>query len=155
MGSSLALSTAASPEFLAVFRAHADAQGTMTFAKFMELALYHPGVGYYRRERPRVGYEKGTDFFTASTSGPVFGERVVAASAHLLRAARRTPETHTFVEIGAETDAGILQGVPHGFAATRTLRVGAPLELSGECVVFSNELFDAQPCTRTRFHQGR
>jgi SAM-dependent MidA family methyltransferase len=127
----------------------------MTFAKFMELALYHPGVGYYRRERARVGYEKGTDFFTASTSGPIFGELVAAACAHLLRTGGRTPETHTFVEIGAETGQGVLQGVAHGFASARAIRLGEPLDLSGECVVFSNELFDAQPCTRTRFRQGR
>src|SRR5438067_12548796 len=89
-----------SPEFAAVFRAHADSRGTMAFDRFMELALYHPEVGYYRRERRRVGYGPGTDFFTASTSGPVFGELVAAAAANLL--GPRDPRTHTFVEIGAE-----------------------------------------------------
>mgnify|MGYP001559030522 CR=1 FL=1 len=28
----------------------------MPFAQFMALALYHQEVGYYRRDRPRVGY---------------------------------------------------------------------------------------------------
>ena len=155
MGSSSASNSPASPEFLAVFRAHADATGIMTFARFMELALYHPGVGYYRQPRSRVGYGDKTDFFTASSSGAVFGELVCAASAQLLRAAGREPHRHAFVEIGAEPGHSVLTGVSHPFAAARTLRVGEPLDLAGDCVVFSNELFDAQPCVRTVFRQGR
>lgn len=154
MGSSASQSASASPEFLAVFRAHADAGGAMTFARFMELALYHPEIGYYRREQARVGYGAGTDFYTASTSGPVFGELVAAACAKRLRDAGRDPAAHTFVEIGAENLAGILSRVAHPFAGVRTLRVGEPLTLSGDCVVFSNELFDAQPCVRTVFRSG-
>jgi SAM-dependent MidA family methyltransferase len=42
----------------------------------------------------------------------------------------------------------VLAGVTHPFGAVRTVRVGEPIELSGRCVVFSNELFDAQPCRR-------
>lgn len=154
MGSSASQSGSASPEFLAVFRAHADAGGAMTFERFMELALYHPEVGYYRRDRPRVGYGQGTDFYTASTSGPVFGELVAAACTKRLRAAGRDPAAHAFVEIGAENPAGILAGVAHPFARAVTLRLGEPLALAGDCVVFSNELFDAQPCVRTVFRDG-
>ncbi len=124
----------------------------MSFARFMELALYHPTVGYYRRDQARVGYAAGTDFFTASTSGQIFGELVAAAAAHLL--GNRDPHTHTFVEIGAEPNQSILSGVSHPFAAVRTLRVGEPLNLTGNCIVFSNELFDAQPCTRSIFRNG-
>lgn len=154
MGSSAATPPpAASPEFLAVFRAHADASGAMTFARFMELALYHPAVGYYRRDRPRVGYGAGTDFFTASTSGPIFGELVVAACVHLL--GPRAPADYTFVEIGAEPDRAILRGLAHPFAEARTIAVGEPIILAGHCIVFSNELFDAQPCTRLLFRDRR
>lgn len=155
MGSSFTASVAPSPEFLAAFRAHADSTGTMSFARFMELALYHPAVGYYRRAGARIGYGKGTDFFTASTSGSVFGELVACAVAKLLRDGSRDPAAHTFVEIGAETSDGILAGVQHPFHRVVTLRIGDPLELAGECVVFSNELFDAQPCVRTVFRAGR
>ncbi len=138
-----------SPEFLAAFRARAGAGSTLTFAEFMALALYHPEVGYYRRDRRRVGYGASTDFFTASSSGTIFGELVSAACTQLLRAAGRAPERHTFVEIGAEPGGGILQGVAHPFAGVRTVQVGDRLEVAGDCVVFSNELFDAQPCVRT------
>ena len=119
----------------------------------MELALYDPEVGYYRRSHPRVGYGRGTDFFTASTSGAVFGELVAAACVTLLGTAR-SPRAFTFVEIGAETAGGVLAEVAHPFGATRTVRLGEPIELAGPCVVFSNELFDAQPFRRFAFRRG-
>lgn len=72
------------PEWLDAFREQADASGSMSFARFMQLALYHPSLGYYRRDRPRVGYAPGTDFYTASTSGAVFGDLVSAAAVTLL-----------------------------------------------------------------------
>jgi SAM-dependent MidA family methyltransferase len=153
MGSSEQIPPPIPPEFRAVFLRHADAAGAMTFARFMELALYDPAVGYYRRDRPRVGYGPGTDFFTASTSGPMFGELVAAACVSLLGA--RDPRDYAFVEIGAETDSGVLAGVAHPFGATRTIRLGEPIAIEGRCVVFSNELFDAQPCVRTVFRGGR
>ncbi|MSU48564.1 MAG: hypothetical protein EXS37_05625 [Opitutus sp.] len=156
MGSSSHPSAAASAEFLAVFRAHADAAGTMTFERFMAIALYHPEVGYYRRNRPRVGRGAGTDFFTASSSGPLFGELVCAACVKLLQAAGRDPKIHRFVEIGAEPGSnGVLTGVTHPFADNLVLRVGETFRLAGDCVVFSNELFDAQPFQRTVFRAGR
>src|SRR5581483_4648942 len=129
MGSSPQSDAAASPQFLAVVRAHADATGAMPFARFMELALYHPDVGYYRQARERVGTARGTDFFTATTSGPIFGELVGAACATLLAAHGHDARAFTFVEIGAEPGRDVLAGVAHPFAATRTIRVGEPLAL--------------------------
>ena len=150
MGSS---SAPPSPEFLAAFRTAAGPEGTLAFARFMELALYHPVVGYYRRDRPRVGKRRDADFYTATSLGPVFGELVAAACVRLL--GDRDPRTHTFVEIGAEPGGGVLTGVAHPFGAIRTIGSGDPLELVGDCVVFSNELFDAQPFARTVFRDGR
>ena len=153
MGSSITPETpGAAPEFLAIFREHADAAGAVTFARFMELALYDPQVGYYRRERPRVGYGAGSDFFTASTSGPIFGELISAACIKLLGG--RDPREFSFVELGAETRGGVLEGVAHPFGAARTVRLGEPAALTGKCVVFSNELFDAQPFHRFVFREG-
>src|SRR5581483_3320578 len=141
-----------SPEFAAAFRARANAAGAMSYADFVALALYDAQVGYYRRDRVRVGYGPGTDFYTASTSGPVFGELVATACRSLLRPGE--PKDFTFVELGAEPGAGVLEGVAHPFAATRTIRLGEPIDLSGRCVVFSNELFDAQPFRRFAFRRG-
>ncbi len=149
MGSSLDTSAAASPAFLAVFRAHAAPDGTLPFDRFMALALYHPEVGYYRRDRPRVGRGPGTDFYTASSLGTTFGELVIHAASALLRQHGRDPAIHTLVEIGAEPGAGIFTGLTLPFRAHRAVRIGEPIVLDGDCVVFSNELFDAQPCRRT------
>ncbi len=124
----------------------------MTFARFMELALYDPAVGYYRRPQTRVGYGAGTDFFTASTSGAVFGELLVAATGNLLSGC--DPHDFAFVEIGAEPGGGVLAGVTHAFGSARTVQVGEPVELSGRCIVFSNELFDAQPFRRFVFRDN-
>lgn len=124
----------------------------MDFARFMALALYGEGIGYYRKSARRVGYEAGTDFYTASTSGPVFGELVATACSRLLGpedAARAT-----FVEIGHEHPGGVLAGVAHPFAKVETIGLGAPLVISGLCIVFSNELFDAQPFRRFVFRGG-
>lgn len=143
MGSSPPLS----PDFAAAFLDRAGEPGVLTFAAFMELALFHPKLGYYRQDRKRVGYARGTDFYTATTSGAVFGEMVAAACVTLL-GGEANARTHTFVEIGAEPDGGVLAGVTHPFAGTRAVRIGDPLALDGRCVVFSNELFDAQPIRR-------
>lgn len=147
--------TAASPppEFLEVFARLPGAGKGVSFATFMEVALYDPVVGYYRRPRKRVGYSPGTDFYTATTSGPVYGELVAAACAKLLGEA--SPRDYTFVEIGAEPEGGVLAGVQAPFAAVKTCRVGDPIEITGKCIVFSNELFDAQPFRRFRFHGGK
>ena len=141
MGSSAAIT----PEFLELFRTQAGAEGTLTFAEFMALALYDPQLGYYRQDRERVGRGPGTDFFTASTTGELFGELVAAACTELLAGAEGE---HVFVEIGAEHGRGVLAGVSHPFAAMRTIGVGEPIGLTGRCVVFANELFDAQPIRR-------
>lgn len=138
-----------SAEFLELFRRHADANDVMDFARFMELALYAPEIGYYRRARQRIGFDAGTDFYTATSTGPVFGELVACACRELLGPA--AAENTTFVEIGAEQPGGILAGVDHPFAKVRTFGLGETVALSGTCVVFSNEVFDAQPFRRFVF----
>ncbi len=123
-----------------------DAATGVSFARFMELALFHPETGYYARDRPRVGRGRAADYYTATSLGTVFGELVVAAAVQLLGA--HDVSAHTFVEIGAEPEAGVLRGVPHPFAAHEVRRLGDDLRLPARAVVFSNELFDAQPCHR-------
>jgi SAM-dependent MidA family methyltransferase len=142
-----------SPQFLDLFRARAGAGGAMTFARFMQLALYDPQLGYYCQPRRRVGRAADRDFFTASNS-PLFGELIAAACASLLAARGSQPRDFTFVEIGAEPENSALAGVAHSFGAIKTIRLGEPIGLSGKCIVFSNELFDAQPFHRFIFRDG-
>ena len=194
-----------SPEFLTAFQRQAGVGGVMSFAGFMELALYHPAAGYYARRRRRIGREPDADFFTATSLGPLFGELVAAAGADLL--GPRPPGGYAFVEIGVERSTetipwtpghassprihsvdgvgaclqaippgqsrassllhahgagddpqrgtgGVLAGVAHPFAAATAISLGQPLTLPPRAVVFSNELFDAQPCHRLVRHEG-
>lgn len=120
----------------------------MRFDEFVDMALYDAEIGYYRTARKRVGREPGTDFLTASSIGPLFGQLIVAASVSLL--GPMNPGATTFIEIGAEPGASVLDHVDHPFESVRTLRLGTPLAIDGQCVVFSNELFDAQPFRRFR-----
>ena len=52
------------------------ANGPMTFARFMELALYDPEGGYYRGAEPRPG--RSGDFLTAPEAHPIFGRAVAS-----------------------------------------------------------------------------
>ncbi len=51
--------------------AEISAEGPLTFARFMDLALYDPIVGYYASGRGKIG--KRGDYFTNVSVGPVFG----------------------------------------------------------------------------------
>ncbi len=137
---------------LGALRERAAGTGALSFADFMDVALYDPALGYYRRDRPRVGYGPGTDFLTATASSPLFGRLVVAACVKLL--APDPPSAFEFVEIGAERGAGVLGGLPHPFRSARLVGLGESLRIDSPSVVFSNELFDAQPFRRFRFRSG-
>lgn len=141
-----------SAHFLEIMAAEPGAASGVPFARFMELAMYHPTAGYYTRDFRRVGRDRKADFYTATSFNPVFGELLVAAVAKLLAPARAA-DFH-FVEIGAEPDGGVLRDLPHPFASYRTIRLGQPLEIAGPVVAFSNELFDAQPFHRVVWRAG-
>lgn len=141
-----------SPAFREAFLACADQRGAVRFDRFVALALYDPRCGYYASDRRRVGRAPGTDFFTSTSSGPLFGELIAAACAGLLG---RDPGPVTFVELGAEPGSSVLRDVPHPFRASEVRRLGSTLDLSGDLVVFSNELLDAQPFRRFVARAGR
>lgn len=138
---------ASSSAFRAVFSAEPHAATGVSFARYMELALFHPTVGYYTSPtRRRVGRDKGADFYTATSFSPVFGELVSAAAVGLL--AGKNPVDYELVEVGAEPGAGAFRDVTTPFKAYRTISLGQPFDIRGRCVLFSNELFDAQPLHR-------
>ncbi|HEY0369747.1 MAG TPA: SAM-dependent methyltransferase [Chthoniobacterales bacterium] len=118
------------------------AAGPMTFARFMELALYHPEHGYYRSGKARIG--RAGDYFTSVSVGPLFG-RMLAAQFVEIREQLGSPNDFTIVEQGA-----------HGGEFARDVLVAAPelryqaLERGQtlptfEGVHFSNELIDSFP----------
>ena len=77
--------------------------GWMRFERFMELALYAPGLGYYSGGRRVIGTgpQDGSDFVTAPELTPIFGQ-VVATQ---LRQALDATGTHEIWEFGAGTGA--------------------------------------------------
>ncbi|HOW65797.1 MAG TPA: SAM-dependent methyltransferase [Verrucomicrobiota bacterium] len=49
-----------------------EAQGPISFARFMTLALYHPQAGYYEQHEDRLG--RRGDYYTSASAGSLFGE---------------------------------------------------------------------------------
>src|SRR6266699_1281667 len=74
----------------------------MTVAAFMDLALYHPELGYYARAARRSG--RAGDFFTSVDAGPLFGElleRQLGEMAAILNSELRIQNSFDLVEAGA------------------------------------------------------
>lgn len=136
--------------------------GAISFQRYMELALYHPEHGYYRKAG-RVGRQG--DFLTSPTIHPMFGWTVAAWCQAIWEALGR-PNPFHIIEPGAGEGAlagSILDwadGRDDGFA--RAIRYVAlepnsrgadprvnwqvpPLEAVPHGVVVANELFDAFP----------
>src|ERR1051325_3800735 len=53
-------------------RVEIKAQGPISCARFMELALYHPQFGYYQRPIKQIGCQG--DFYTSVSVGSLFGQ---------------------------------------------------------------------------------
>ena len=153
-------------------RARIARLGKITFAEFMETALYHPTGGYYAR-RPYVGAH--ADYFTSPAAHPAFGALI---SIYLLRMwdALGRPSAFYAVEMGAGD--GLLarevvefaqrltrpfgdalhyvaldRSTPHGTrdaasgAYQRIVAAGSPVAGIVGCFI-SNELVDSFPVHR-------
>ena len=126
--------------------------GWISFARYMELALYEPGLGYYAGGAPKLG--AGGDFVTAPELGSLYG-RTLARQLHALPG--------PILEFGAgsgalaaallaqrERDYRIVEISPH-LRARQQERLGRraqwldrlPERIDG--VVLANEVVDAMP----------
>jgi SAM-dependent MidA family methyltransferase len=152
--------------------------GPMTFARFMELALYDPEAGYYTRvDGDPSGPGRAADFLTAPESHPLFGWAIARHLESVWEALGR-PSRFVVREHGAGTGAlaaGILDGLrrsgatlagPIRYQATdaspqRLERLVARLGAMGlgpalepaddepaDGVILANELLDALPVHR-------
>lgn len=65
---------ALSQELTQFIRRRLLGQGELSFAQFMEMALYTPGLGYYANGLAKFG--QGGDFITAPELSPLFGQCV-------------------------------------------------------------------------------
>jgi len=159
-----------SPSPDALIAAEIAAHGPITFARFMELALYDPEQGYYAANRAKIGRQG--DFYTNVSIGPVFG-RILAGQFEEMWRRLGSPAPFTIVEQGANDGslaADVLGALTEEFRAAAEYRIVEPLvhlrevqreklaafahvhwaESSAEApefrgVHFSNELIDALP----------
>jgi SAM-dependent MidA family methyltransferase len=69
------------PDLIAALRREIDRDGSITFARFMDVALYDPDGGYYRTPARRPG--RGGDFITAPELHPFFGFTIANQVAEL------------------------------------------------------------------------
>ena len=83
------------------------AGGWIGFDRFMALALYTPGLGYYAGGLPKFGHlpQSGSDFVTAPELTPLFGQ----ALAVQVREALERTQTRELWEFGAGSGALALQ----------------------------------------------
>jgi SAM-dependent MidA family methyltransferase len=59
-----------------LLRQEIGAGGPISFARFMEVALYCPEIGYYERDPGIIGFRG--DFYTSASIGPLFGQLLAA-----------------------------------------------------------------------------
>lgn len=86
------------PDLIAEIRGEIGLRGPIPFARFMELALYHPHHGYYTSGRARIGKEG--DFFTSPAVGPLFGRFLGMQFAEMWEIMGK-PNPFTLLELGA------------------------------------------------------
>jgi SAM-dependent MidA family methyltransferase len=89
------------PELIAAIASEIAASGPIPFARFMELALYHPQFGYYMRSpelmQKRIGWRG--DFYTSSDVHPILGQALAKQAEQMYRLLGQ-PHPFTIVEMG-------------------------------------------------------
>lgn len=156
--------------------------GAIAFSRFMELAMYAPGLGYYSAGATKFG--AAGDFVTAPELGPLFAECVAEALAPVLR---QVGEDAGFVEIGGGSGAFAEAAIKHLMAIDamparyailepsadlrerqrerlqrrltppvfdRVEWLEGPLHSRWNGVVFANEVIDALPTPRFTLRDG-
>ncbi len=90
-----------------IHQAIAQAGGWIGFDRFMALALYEPGLGYYTNALQKFGAmpASGSDFVTAPGMSPLFGQTLAVQ----VRQALQATGTDEVWEFGAGTGALALQ----------------------------------------------
>lgn len=175
--------TAHSEHLCALIREQiAAAGGAIAFSRYMELALYAPGLGYYSAGARKFG--AAGDFVTAPELGSSFAQCIVQSVAPVLR---ELGGDTVFFEIGGGSGAFAEAALKHlaSLDALPThywmlepsadlrerqkehLRSTLPIDLFNRCqwlvgppeqewrgVLFANEVLDALPTTRFAIDQG-
>src|SRR6266436_7713562 len=153
--------------------------GWISFARYMELALYAPGLGYYSAGAKKLG--KAGDFVTAPEISPLYGQTLAQQVKQVLEAgfdevlevgagsgalaatlleelerAGRTPRNYLILELSADlrerSRDTLASRVPHLLERVAWLN-RLPPAFSG--MVLGNEVLDAMPVHVVRTEGGR
>jgi len=104
------------PALVAIIQDEIKQSGPIPFIRFMELALYHPGHGYYASPRKKIG-GPGSDFYTSPSVHPIFAKLLAKQLIQMTEGMAISPEDPiTFIEFGAGDGAlcfQILQFIEH------------------------------------------
>jgi len=84
------------PDLERIIRNEIESSGPMPFARFMDLCLYHPTLGYYSRG---LGGGGGRDYITSSGLHRAYGALLARQAEEMWRLAGR-PHRYQFVEFG-------------------------------------------------------
>jgi SAM-dependent MidA family methyltransferase len=150
---------ASNPVLVEFIRDTIRRRGPVSFAWFMEQALYHPELGYYSSGRCAVG--RGGDYFTNVSVGPLFGRLLAAQFAEMWEILGR-PGNFVIVEQGADRGdlaRDVLEAVRErapSFSSTLLYRIVEPFPILRERqreklrdfddkVTWANSLSDLQP----------
>jgi SAM-dependent MidA family methyltransferase len=83
-----------------IIRAEIRDRGAMRFDRFMDLALYQPGFGYYARSTGPSPIGHSGDFYTSVSAGPLFG-RLLGRQFFQMWQLMEKPNTFWIIEQGA------------------------------------------------------
>lgn len=155
--------------------------GVIPFSRYMELALYAPGLGYYSAGAQKFG--RAGDFITAPELGPLFAQCVAEALAPVLQQLGEAQ----FLEVGGGSGVfaqdvlvhlALLDALPAQYAILepsadlrqrqrehlgarlpkalfeRIRWLDGPPEDAWRGVLFANEVLDALPTPRFAIHGG-
>jgi SAM-dependent MidA family methyltransferase len=156
------------------------AGGWIGFERYMEAALYAPGLGYYSAGARKLG--RGGDFTTAPEISRLFGGCVAQQCAGVfcevgtgsileigagsgalaadvlsrLESLRCLPQRYSILDVSADLrerqHISLERRVPHLLERVRW--VDSPPEEPFDGVIIANEVLDALPVTRFRWHPG-
>jgi SAM-dependent MidA family methyltransferase len=153
--------------------------GWLSFARFMELALYAPGLGYYAAGARKFGAEG--DFVTAPEISSLFGQCLASTIAPVLRQtggdvlelgpgsgklakdillaldeAGSLPDRYCLLEVSAdlrERQQHALANLPASLARRAVWLDALPREFNG--MIVANEVLDVIPVHLLRWHAGQ
>lgn len=172
-----------SQRLLALIRAQiAGAGGAIPFSRYMELALYAPGLGYYSAGSLKFGAEG--DFVTSPELGPTFAECVAHCAVQVfaqlgggadffeigggsgafadvalrqMQAYGALPARYRILEPSADLRERQRERLAAALPAELFARVdwlNAPPEQPWRGLLFANEVLDALPTPRFVLHEG-